>query len=810
MTTNSKNFHSFGALLTAFRKRKRLTQRQLAQRLGVHANTISSWELGSYLPATRGLVLELAHHLGLDESETRQLLEVSLTGLASYWLIPRPRNPFFTGREEILEVLHAQLHVDQEADLPQSSALRGLGGVGKTQIALEYAYRYALEYNAVFWIEAETAENIVSSLLRIAAVLQLPGQDDKDQQQVVAAVQRWFTTHGRWLLIWDNVENLHLLKRFLPSARQGAILLTTRLQALGTSALSVDLLPMEHEEGMIFLLRRTKVLTQHASRERLHQFAEQMPSHYAAAQELVQAMGGLPLALDQAGAYIEETQCGLPHYLELFHTQRAILLQQRGEGSHDHPASISTTFTLAITTTAQRHPAIRDLASICALLQPEAIPEELFRQGAEHLGAMLESVCHDELDWNQVIAMACSYSLLSRQPGEHTLSMHRLVQAVLLDIMTENERWQWTQRVINALDAVFPEVYPTTDHTFWKQCERFLPHALLCLHRASRVVESLALASLGYKVAQYLRERGRYAEAEPLYQRTLQIQEHVLGPDHLDVARTLNYLAVLYWYQSKHTEAEPLYQRTLQIRERAQGPDHPDVATSLNNLGALYWEQGRYAEAEPLYRRALHTLEQALGPDHSLVSQTLNNLALLLGDQEKYAEAEPLHWQTLSIQEQALGPDHPFLSKALNNLGFLFLNQGKYAEAEPLFQRALTIQEQRQEADHYEVATSLNGQGNLARDQGKYAEAEPLFQRALTIQEQHSGQHHPATAQVCYDLAILRQKQGNLSEALSLAARALSIRSESLGATHPRTATTRTLYAQLEQEHKERTDADTC
>ncbi len=198
---------SFGELLKTYRKRTRLTQKQLAQQLGVHANTISSWELGTYLPDTRGLVLELARHLALDGQETRHLLEASLTALSPHWLVPLPRNPFFTGREEILEALHTQLHVEQVVALTQSYALRGLGGIGKTQIALEYAYRHALEYSAIFWIDTETIEHVMSSLLRIAELLALPERQEADQQRIVAAVQRWLSTHSQWLLIWDNVED---------------------------------------------------------------------------------------------------------------------------------------------------------------------------------------------------------------------------------------------------------------------------------------------------------------------------------------------------------------------------------------------------------------------------------------------------------------------------------------------------------------------------------------------------------------------------------------------------------------------------
>ncbi|BCL78998.1 helix-turn-helix domain-containing protein [Ktedonobacteria bacterium brp13] len=297
MTMTTSDIPSFGTLLNFFRKRRYLTQQQLAEGIGVHRNAISRWELGDFLPASKAMVLELARYLYLNDQESRQLLEASLTALSPHWSVPLPRNPFFTGREEILEALHAQLGVDQVVALTQSSALHGLGGVGKTQIALEYAYRYALEYRAVFWIGAETDEQIVSSLVHIAEVLQLPGRDDKDQQRVVALVQRWLTTQKQWLLIWNNLEDLNLLPRFLPPTRQGAILLTTRSQVLGTLARGTDLASMEHEEGKWLLLRRARMLGPEATSEQMQQLAARLPHEYTAAEELVTLLGGLPLAL---------------------------------------------------------------------------------------------------------------------------------------------------------------------------------------------------------------------------------------------------------------------------------------------------------------------------------------------------------------------------------------------------------------------------------------------------------------------------------------------------------------------------------
>ena len=833
-----KPFIPFGEMLKTARLARHITQQQFATKLGVHRNTISSWELGSYLPATRGLVLELARHLTLDESETRHLLEASLTTPSPYWLIPFPRNPFFTGREEILEMLHMQLGIERTVAITYSSALHGLGGIGKTQLALEYAYRHALEYNAIFWIGAETAEQIISDLLRIAEVLQLPGRDDKNQQHVVAEVHHWLTVHAQWLLIWDNVEDLNLLSHFLPAARQGAVLITTRSQALGTLARGIDLFPMEHEEGMLFLLRRAKVLEPEATLEQVRQLAEQIPLQYTVAADLVRTLGGLPLALDQAGAYLEETGCGLTDYLQRYTQQSAHLLDRRGTSGEYHPLSVAATFRLSRERVEQEQRVAADILRVCALLHAENIPEELFVAGSPHLGPELTSLVTDLSHFDQAIGILRNLSLLQRQSETHMLSLHRLVQAVLQEQMGEQEQSMWLGRVLAALNAVFPEVTRET----WEQCERLLPHVLACAAAIPEQAGNDTLAEVLQKAADYLRARAQYEQAEPLYLRAVHIEEQLWGPQHPLVASALHHLANLSYDQGKYEQAEALYLRALHIREQILGPEHPDATTSLNNLGRLYWSQGKYKQAEPLFLQALHIREQVLEPQNTLMGASLNNLAILYTEQGRYEQAEPLFERALHTWEQAYGPEDPHVAASFNNLAILSYDQGKYEQAESLYQRALSIQKKALGAEHPELAHPLNGladiytvQGayeqaeplyqqalrirekalgsthplvaqilhslaNLYAQQGKNEQAEPLFQRALRLQEEQLGEHHPETAQTLHDLAIFQQKQGKLSEALSLAERALTIRSQSLGDTHLKTSTTRALHTQLVQE----------
>jgi tetratricopeptide (TPR) repeat protein/DNA-binding XRE family transcriptional regulator len=761
MTMTSDDFASFGTLLQALRKRAHLTQRELAQAIGVHRRTVIRWEQGEVLPGSRALVLELARHLKLDEQEIHQLLEASLTALSPRWHVPFPRNPFFTGREEILEALHYHLGTEQSVALTQSAVLHGLGGVGKTQVALEYAYRYALAYRAVFWLVAETAESIISSFVAIARTLQLPRRDDMDQQRVVASVQRWLATHPQWLLIWDNVEDLTLLQQFLPSTRHGALLLTTRAQAVGTLAVGLELEPMGPEESLLLLLRRAKLFPPQESLEQVPRLAARFPAESAAALELVKTLGGLPLALDQAGAYLEETGCGLVEYVERYRQQSQELLAWRGTFGATHPASVTATFRLSYERVQQISLEAADVLRVCALLAPDTIPEELLTEGAPHLGPLLSPLAANALQLDQALSVLRNLSLVKRYPETRTLSLHRLVQAVLQEAMTQAERGQWTRSILEALEVSFPEgEIMIVEPTFWKKCERLLPHALHCLLQSRGDEESSVLASLAYKTAQYLYQRGFYEQAEQLYQRALAIWEQTSGLDHPQVAYPLLGLAVLYSVQRRTEQAEPLYQRALSIREHTLGTDHPQVAQVLYGLAVFSLRHGKSQRAEPLFQRALHIWERTLKPDHPLRAQTLLGLAELYCIQRKFEQAELLSRRALGIWEHALGPGHPLAAQALQQMGIICTQQGKFEQAESLLRRALHIREQTLGSDHDLVAHPLYNLAELYRLQGKFDQAEPLLQRALHIWEQTLGLDYSWVSASLRSLAALYQEQG--------------------------------------------------
>jgi tetratricopeptide (TPR) repeat protein len=650
--------------------------------------------------------------------------------LPSLWNVPYRRNPYFTGREDLLTRLHEQLRAEKATALSQPQAISGLGGIGKTQTAVEYAYRFRDDYQAVLWVSAASREALIADFVALATLLQLPEREIADQSVVVAAVLRWLESHGDWLLILDNADDLQMTSAFMPVGGTGHLLLTTRAQSTGTLASSLAVEKMESAEGALLLLRRAKLLAPGVPLE------QAKASDRALAETLVAELDGLPLALDQAGAYLEETDTDLEGYLVLYRTHRTDLLQRRGKLRTDHPEPVATTWSLSFGQVEQRSPAAADLLRLCAFLDPEAIPEDILKEGAAVLGPTLKPLATDAFKRNEAMEALRAFSLLKRNAETKMLNVHRLVQVVLRESMDKKAHKRWAERAIRAVHASFPQ----GRFENWEQCQRYLPHALAC----ATLIEQYAFsfpdaAELLTNMGWYLREHARYAEAEDLLQRALVIYEHLPEPPYLEYAIALNELGRLHQAQGTYVQAVPLYQHALDLYEQHRGPDHPHTAVILDNLAQVYQFQGKYTEAEPLYQRALAIKEQTLGPDHPETATTLQNLALLYQAQDKYTEAEPLYQRALAIYKQALPPDHPETATTLQNLALLYQAQGKYAEAEPLYQRALAIREQALGPDHPYTAITLKLYASLLRKMQRTSEATTLERRANAIQANSSS-----------------------------------------------------------------------
>jgi tetratricopeptide (TPR) repeat protein len=749
--------------------------------LPTNAQPITRWS--NQDEAYKNIVQGIRAVLENREPVTFSTLPLALPPLCN---IPYAPNPFFTGQEVLLTQLAETLKTGQPTALSQPQAISGLGGIGKTQLAVEYAYRHTCDYQAILWARADTHEALVSGYVALAWLLELPQKNEDDQTIIVRAVERWLKTHREWLLIFDNADDLSLLSGFLRAPLGGHVLLTTRAHAVGSLAQRVEVETMSQEVGALLLLRRAGLIGRDARLEAVSS------AQRATACAITKQLGGLPLALDQAGSYLEETQCSLESYLTLYQTHRQALLARRGKPIVDYPDSVATTLALCFEQIKQQSPTAADLLCCCAFLHPDSIPEELFTISAHHLGSTLQQVGCDAFAFNEAIKVLLAYSLIHRDSGAATLSIHRLVQAVILDTMSEAQRSLWRKRVVQALNEVFPErVFQD-----WTQCERMLPHALVCAyweHELMAIPEEAS--SLLDKTGAYLQERAQDRDAELLLTRALAMRKQRLGVKHPDMVKSLNHLTYIYILQAKYEQARSLVLQAWGICEQSEDVEAPERAMNLLLLAFVSCMQGEHKQAAPLAEQALVIYEKYLGPEHPDTARCLSYLACVYGWWDNQSLAESLFERSLSILEQHLGTLHRY---AAHHQAECYCAQGKYKQAESSFLQLWGICKEAVGEEHLETAAYVSGLARVYLGQGQYKEAKPLFEQLIGIDERYpEATKYAEMAYMLHGLAKLFQHEGEYGLAEGYYQRALAILEKREGISWLKKRTVQRDYAKL-------------
>jgi len=700
--------------------------------------------------------------------------------------------PLFKGREKFLDDLHAALTAagDGKAAAVTGKAVHGLGGVGKTRVAIEYAWRHAWEYSALLFVPAETPERLAAGLAALVAtdILDLAEKDEREDSVKIAAALRWLEHHPTWLMILDNVDDrvaAEAVEQLPPKLSGGHVVITARNTNFAASIESLELDVLRVDDATEFLLERTR------GKRR------ETPDDDALARELATELGGLALGLEQAGAYIATQRITFERYLKLWTESRAKVLGwfDRSLMAYDHDVGLAATWATSVE---KLTPAGRCLLERLAFFAPEPIPESLLDVAVP--------AADGDFDAYEALADLDAYSLVSRSKAENgttarSFAVHRLVQDFTrCELARRGRRTQWIFRLLGRKRARAPLAEAVTwldtafvgepqDVRHWPKLDPLAPHALALSGYADKAGISQPTSQLLRALGGLFRAKSDFLEAERLTRRALALAEASLEPDHPDVAPYLNDLAGLLRATNRSAEAEPMYCRARAIREASYGPNHPNVAVALDNLAQLLLDTNRHAEAEPMFRRALEIFEASYGRDHPEVATCLNNLAQLLHQTHRHAEAEPLMRRVLAIDEASYGPDYPNVARDLDNLAMLLQDTNRAVEAEPLYRRALEIFEANYGPHHREVAICLSNLAQLLIATNRHAEAEPLYRRALEIFEARHVPHHPEVAACLNNLAGLLQDTNRRVEAEPLYRRALEIQVARYGPDHPRVAT---------------------
>ncbi|KAL8313074.1 hypothetical protein RB593_007337 [Gaeumannomyces tritici] len=754
--------------------------------------------------------------------------------------IPFSRDPDFVDRGDILDQLR------QRCSEPAGRmALVGLGGIGKSQLAIEFAYRTAEKTpnKWIFWIHAGTQARVEEDFQAIADVVKLPGRN-QPKADVLQLVYGWLSNeqNGRWTIILDSADDGGVfyttndgrkgkpLAGYLPQSRNGSIVVTTRNRDLafrltGDHKNIIDIKPMVLVDALLLLKKKLGPLPDTDT-----------------AKALVQALDLVPLAISQAAAYIQARSplSSVGEYLADFHKgerKRIRLLgHDAGDLRRDGGASnaILTTWQISFEHIRSERPSAADLLALMSFFDRQGIALSLLEPVSTESvqqDSGSESGSSDEADddLKDDVAILRDFCLVSTSEDAKALEMHGLVQLSMrqwleADGLQNKFRRQFVERIAAA--------FPTGDYSNWATCQKLFAHVDAAMNcRPTEEGTQELWAGLMYRGGWYALEQGRYGaaeqmvgkskrsrekqlgnsdektlnsvalyaeifrnqgrwqEAEKLEVEVMETRKTKLGVDHPDTLRSMNNLALTYRNQGRWEEAEKLQVEVMETSKTKLGVDHPSTLTSMANLASTFWNQGRWEEAEKLEVEVMETRKTKLGVDHPDTLTSMANLASTFWNQGRWEEAEKLQVEVMETRKTKLGVDHPDTLTSMNNLAFTWKSQGRWQEAEKLNVEVMETRKTKLGVDHPDTLTSMANLASTYRNQGRWEEAEKLQVEVMETSKTKLGVDHPSTLTSMANLASTFWNQGRWEEAEKLFVEVMETRKTKLGVDHPDTLT---------------------
>ena len=680
--------------------------------------------------------------------------------LAPIWNVPYNRNAHFVGREQDLADLHARPIAHERGRRVQ--AIHGLGGVGKSQLALEYAYKFAHEFQIVWWLSADEPATLALQYSKLGQRLGMRFPEGAKLDDIRHHIRRVLNTRHDWLLIFDNAAGPEDVQNYIPQDRTGQVLITSRNPNWGSVARPLPLRGLKRAEAVAFLLSRSG-----------------RQGRGDSATRLAMALGDLPLALEQAAACIEQTGISFTDYLKRFETHWAELLKDvRYAG--DYPDSVAMTWELSFRQVQEDMPAAADLMSLCSFLHPDDIGRALLRDGAPRLPEQLARTILDVVAFDEAVAVLRRYSLI--ETSEKSFSIHRLVGALARDRLTEQERLDWATAAIHLVRGSFE--FDSQDMGSWDRCAQLLPHALAAAGHA----EALGAAprvTVGVleDAGRYLQKRAQYEEAKYVLERAMALCISFYGESHPRVAAVANSLGRVHNELGENAEALACYERALNIDRSTYGDNDVHVATIVNNYAVSLHNAGRTDEARQQFEWTLSVYEMHYGKDHPKVASVVNNLGYVLHSAGDLAGAQELFARSAAMAEAVYHPNHPVVGHVLANLGLVARLRGDFATSRKHLERAMSINEAAYGSDHPAVARTAGHLGELYVAQNQFAAARVQFERALRIDELIYGPTHISVFNRLNQLGRAMKEMGDFEGAKKCLHRAADILAAAQGGT---------------------------
>lgn len=800
--------------------------RQITREEDIVYSTLGIFDV--HIPAIYGEEEEHARRRLRSEIEMHARNATRETGLSmekadSQWIVPFERNARFTGRDFEFDQAQRVLFSNEQFT---KVAVSGLGGVGKTQLVLEFLYRLKeknKQYSAI-WIQATTMESLDQGYHEAARRFGLP--DSGGRNANIKEILCDFLSQesaGHWVLVLDNADDLNMwtennttsaqnssktrLLDYIPRSKTGRVIFTTRDRKVGVRLAHQNIIEVpKMAEGIATQMLRNCLIHK-----------ELIDSEPLDTKAMLAWLTHLPLAISQASAYINENGIIISDYLKLVDCQEQTIIELLTEEFEDDARysdvknPVATTWLISFRTIQQRNSLAADYMSFMACIDHKEIPKLLLPPGPSP---------KNEMD---AIGTLSAYSFITIRSEDAALELHRLVHLTIRNwLREEGSLAEWMHRAIKRLEEVFPN-HEHGNRVMWRT---YLPHARHLLESDLIARDDTSRIALEWKVALCCYNDGRFHEAETLFRevtdcwtvmlgeehphtlksvarlaltyhglsrfeeskvlglRAMEAQKRVLGEEDPETLFTMSHLAMTFSDLSQWKESEELELCTMEIRRRVLGSEHPDTLVGMSNLVYLYNCQGWWKQAEDLGKQTVTARKKVLGVEHPDTLLSIGNLAHTYNNQGRYKDAEELLLQVVQVREQVLGKDHPHTLSGMSNLAASYHNQGRWDVAEALQTQVVATRKAVLGPEHFSTLTSMAHLASTYHSQGRLGEAKRLSLDVLESRKKVLGPEHHHTLNSMADLASIYVKDGQLAEAEELALQVLAVRIRILGMHH--------------------------
>jgi len=688
------------------------------------------------------------------------------------FLVPYQRNPGFIGRVQFLETLKEKLFDIAPKRNNHRIALYGMGGIGKTQCALGYVYGNRDIYDRIYWITAVDRTSLLSGYQSIAKVARLQYLQNARPIEIADAVLSWLRQERSWLLVIDNLDDVRVADGLLPeNGSQKHTIITTRnpnADGIPAEAFEVPLLDTNDSIGLLSTLSQITVQP------------DSVEAYQAA--EIVRRLGYLPLAIEQAAAYVREVTADFSSFLEEYERNHRKLYNWVPAGNRQYPNSIATTWSMSFQML-QKYPA--RLLRLFSFLNPDSILIAFLVSGAEALEDELRHIIFDQIELSTALFELEKFSLIKWDRPNKSITIHRLVQIVVSDEMSDEELRSTLTNVIDLFNEAFPKFITNETRSVCRTYQGQMIEPLLRM-MTMRTAES---ALIRRRVGKFLYQDGKYDDSERLLLQAVETYASVLGTDNSDTLSAMHELALTYQAQGRNADAASIQEQVLENRGRILGEEHPDTLSAMNNLAYTYQAQGRNADAARIEEEVLTKGRRILGEEHPDTLSTMNNLACTYQAQGRNADAARIQEEVLEKRRRILGEEHPDTLTAMNNLARTYQAQGRNADAVRIQEEVLEKRRRILGEEHPDTLTAMHNLAWTYQAKERRADAARIEEEVLIKRRRILGEEHPDTLRSMNNLASTYWQQGRMKDAAELEEEVLCKRKMILGDEHPDTLT---------------------